>query len=84
MMAIEKSRQALKALFDALDTDGNGEVNSKEWGRAVTTHAETMAKFFGGDAASGLKHIGAAFKRIDKDNSGTLTWDEFEAFAGVR
>lgn len=44
MMALQKSRASLKALFDALDVDGNGEIDSKEWGRAVSTHAETMSK----------------------------------------
>ena len=52
--------------------------------RAVHAHAETMAKFFGGNAAKGLAHIGQAFKRIDVDGSGTLTWDEFERFVNTR
>jgi len=84
LMALERSRNALKALFDALDVDGNGEVDSREWGRAVRTHADTMSKFFGGDASKGLQHIGKAFKTIDKDGSGTLSWDEFERFCKVR
>lgn len=84
MLAVNKSRAALRALFDALDTDGNGEIDSKEWGQAVSAHAATMAKFFGGDASSGLQSIGQAFRHIDADGSGTLTWDEFEQFASVR
>ena len=43
-----------------------------------------VAKFFGGDASSGLQSIGQAFRHIDADGSGTLTWDEFEQFASVR
>ena len=37
--------QSSHGLFDALDVDGNGEVDSREWGKAVRSHAETMAKF---------------------------------------
>lgn len=86
MMALQKSRASLKALFEDLDVDGSGEVDKKEWGKAVRAHAGTMAKFFGGAAASEhtLKSIGEAFNKIDKDKSGTLTWTEFEQFANVR
>ena len=84
MLAVEKSRRALKALFDVCDEDGNGTVDAGEWAKAVQSHAIGMAKFFGLDSAKGIRHIEKAFERIDKDKSGTLTWDEFEAFVAVR
>ena len=87
MMSMTKQQRALRALFDALDVDGNGHVDSKEWGRAVAKHAELMAEQLGsqlGGQESALKAIGQAFKKIDTDRSGTITWDEFERFVGVR
>ena len=68
----------LKALFAKLDKDGDGTVNSKEWGSAVSKNKELLSKFFGGASA---KEIGQAFKRLDTDGSGDLSWDEFEAGA---
>ena len=57
-----------------LDKDGDGRVTGKEWGSAVKKNADVMKKYFGG---KDLKTIGKAFKRIDADGSGDLTWDEF-------
>jgi Ca2+-binding EF-hand superfamily protein len=51
-------------------------VTSKEWGSAVSQNKEVMQKYFGG---KNVKAIGKAFKRIDADDSGGLTWDEFVA-----
>lgn len=66
----------LRALWDTLDTNGDGVVSSKEWGQKVAKEKELMAKYFGG---KNLKQIGKAFNRIDADGSGDLTWDEFVA-----
>jgi len=76
IMEEDETKAELKALFDKLDKDGDGKVTSKEWGRSVAGDKDVMAKFFGG---STLKEIGSAFRRLDTDNNGALTWDEFEA-----
>lgn len=64
----------LKALFETLDKDGDGNITSKEWGKAVSKNKKALSKFFGGASP---KEIGMQFKRIDADGSGDLTWDEF-------
>ena len=71
----EEGRAALKALWDELDKDGDGTVTSKEWGKGVTANWKTMGKFFGG---STMVEVGHMFKTLDVDNSGDLTWGEFE------
>ena len=73
-VASEEGAAELKGLFDSLDKDGDGRVTGKEWGSAVKKNADVMKKYFGG---KDLKTIGKAFKRIDADGSGDLTWDEF-------
>jgi len=75
-MVSDDGRSELRELFNKMDKDGNGKVSGKEWGKAVGANRELLAKYFGG---STLVEIGSAFKRLDTDNSGTLTWDEFEA-----
>jgi len=77
-LSTEEGKKELKALFDALDKDGDGKVTSKEWGSAISKNKEILAKFFGG---ASIKEIGAAFKRLDADGSKDLTWDEFVAGA---
>jgi len=73
-ISTEEGRAELKALFDTLDKDGDGQVTSKEWGKAVSKNKKKLAKFFGGQT---MKEIGQQFNRIDADGSGDLTWDEF-------
>ena len=64
----------IKMLCGQFDEDRDGKVTGKEWGSAVSKNKEVMAKYFGG---KDLKAIGKAFKRIDADGSGDLTWEEF-------
>ena len=66
--------QQANALFDTLDKDGDGRVTGKEWGSAVSKNKDILQKYFGG---KDMKAIGKAFKRLDVDGSGDLTWDEF-------
>ena len=40
----------------------------------MSQNKEVMQKYFGG---KNVKAIGKAFKKIDADGSGGLTWDEF-------
>ena len=61
-MASREGQLELRALFDKLDKDKDGRVSKNEWGQALTTNEDELAKYFGG---SSLKGIGASFKRID-------------------
>lgn len=72
------SRAELKVLFDTLDANGDGKVSSKEWGAAISSNKQLAQKYFGGAT---MAEIGAAFRRIDIDGSGDLSWDEFETAA---
>jgi Ca2+-binding EF-hand superfamily protein len=59
-----------------LDKDSDGRVTGKEWGLQLVQEKEIMGKYFGG---STLKEIGTAFKRLDTNKDGSLSWDEFES-----
>jgi len=80
-MQSDESKAALKEFFDKLDKDGNGKVDSKEWGKALGKNKEIMAKFFGGSTPA---EIGQAFKRIDTNGDGVLSWEEFVAASELR
>jgi Ca2+-binding EF-hand superfamily protein len=80
-MQADDSKAELKAFFDLLDKDNNGKVSSKEWGHAVTKQKELMAKYFGGMTPA---EIGQAFKRIDLNKDGSLSWEEFVAAAEAK
>ena len=73
-MNTDEGYAELRALFQTLDMDGDGTVTSKEWGAAVSKNKELLGKYFGGATA---KEIGMAFKRLDADGSGDLSWEEF-------
>mmetsp|Transcript_26567 Transcript_26567/g.65794 ORF Transcript_26567/g.65794 Transcript_26567/m.65794 type:complete len:126 (-) Transcript_26567:51-428(-) len=75
-MATEAGKEELHALFKTLDKNSDGTVSSKEWGSAVSRNKELLAKYFGG---SSVAEIGQAFKRLDTDKSGDLSWAEFTA-----
>jgi len=80
-MESPEGRAELRALFDSLDKDGDGNVTSKEWGKGMKANWKSLSKFFGGVT---IAEVGKAFARLDADNSGDLTWDEFEmAVAGM-
>ena len=63
----ETLAKKLKAFFDKMDADGNGEVTKEEavafWG---TNFAKVNAK--------------SMFNEVDEDKSESITWDEFLAF----
>ena len=71
-----EGKEELRALFASLDKTGNGTISGKEWGQGVSKNKAVMGKFFGGMTVA---EIGGAFKRLDTDGSGDLSWDEFEA-----
>ena len=79
-MASEEGRKELRALFDTLDVDGDGEVTKREWGRALSKKKELLTKYFGG---ASMAELGKAFNRLDTDGSGGLSWEEFCSGAEV-
>ena len=81
MLTVKKSREGLRQLFNTLDKDGNGEIDSTEWGKAVSKHASDLASALGGNPKNGsLKGLGKLFSKIDADGSGTITWNESQKF----
>jgi len=81
VMQTEDGMVALKELFDSMDKNSDGAVDSKEWGRKVGSNKEVLAKFFGGATPA---EIGQAFKRIDTNKDGVLSWEEFVAAADAQ
>jgi len=75
-MLTPEGRAELKELFNHLDKDGDGKVSYKEWMRGLRGTQALLSKYYGDVDA---KDVGAVFRRLDGDKSGTLTWDEFEA-----
>ena len=81
MYATPEGKAALQELWVTLDKNGDGTISSKEWGKGIAANWKTMSKFFGGATKA---EAGKAFKKIDVDGSGDLTWEEFEgAIAGM-
>lgn len=76
----DTAKAELKLLFESLDKDADGRVSSQEWGAAVSTSAELLAKFFGGASE---EEILEAFKLIDTDGSDSITWEEFVVEAKI-
>merc|ERR1719335_1777100 len=80
-LSTEDGKADLKQFFDSLDKDHNGKVSSKEWGHALGKNKELMAKYFGGATPA---EIGQAFKRIDANKDGNLSWEEFVQAADAK
>jgi len=80
-LASAEGRAELKALFDALDVNGDGAVSSKEWGQGLSKNQALMQKYFGGATAA---EVGRQFNRIDADDDRKLTWSEMLAAAGIK
>jgi len=75
-MNTTEGKAQLLELWQSLDSDGDGVITAKEWGRGVGANSAIMSRYFGGQT---LDEVGKAFKRLDTDGSGDLTWEEFEA-----
>jgi len=80
-MQNDESKAALKKLFDDIDKNSDGRVTSKEWGSQVGKKQDILAKYFGGATPA---EIGQAFKHIDANGDGSLSWDEFAAAADTK
>mmetsp|Transcript_17031 Transcript_17031/g.25780 ORF Transcript_17031/g.25780 Transcript_17031/m.25780 type:complete len:269 (+) Transcript_17031:440-1246(+) len=72
----ENGEKELEEFWNTLDSSADGKVSGKEWGSKVYENKEIMSKYFGG---STLSEIGHAFNRIDSNNDGSLTWEEFSS-----
>lgn len=77
----EEGVAKLKALFNELDTDGDGGISSKEWGSSIRKKQKELSKYFGG---SSLKSIGKLFSVVDGDGDDSISWKEFLAMAQAR
>ena len=80
-MATADGFEKLKTLFASLDKDGDGTVSAEEWSAALTDpkNKKLAKKFFGKKSVKNKKALIKAFKKLDADGSGDLTWDEFVA-----
>jgi len=74
-MASDDSRVALKALFTSLDSDGDGKLTSVEWATGLTSNKEFMVRHFG---ECTFEEHEVAFRQLDEDGNGSLSWEEFE------
>lgn len=66
---------SFKKLFMSIDSDGSGMVDSKEWGRQLTSFYEEMGQYFTGLT---LGQMGAMFKDIDTNHDDKISWPEME------
>eukprot|EP00930_Biecheleria_cincta_P092485 TRINITY_DN8241_c0_g1_i2.p1 TRINITY_DN8241_c0_g1~~TRINITY_DN8241_c0_g1_i2.p1 ORF type:complete len:236 (-),score=61.35 TRINITY_DN8241_c0_g1_i2:84-791(-) len=75
-----ENREAFKQLFDKLDTDKSGVVDAEEFAQSLYENASMVQKFMG---KATIDQIRGAFKRIDKDHSSTISFEEFVYAAEV-
>lgn len=68
------AREEFKQLFDKLDHDGSGNVDTEEFAEALAANGEMVHKFMG---IASIDEIRNAFKRIDKDHNSTISFEEF-------
>jgi len=68
----------LKVLYDRMDVKSNNCVEIKQWIRMVVKYSDKLLGFFGG----GLSELASKFNHLDRDHSGTLTWEEVRDAAG--
>jgi serine/threonine protein kinase/Ca2+-binding EF-hand superfamily protein len=77
-------RTKLRLAFDAFDLDGSGELSLAELRDFLDHFGPTFSKEVGGaEAMAALARLHSRtdelFAQLDKDHSGSLTFDEFEA-----
>ena len=80
-LATPEGRAEFKALFDSLDTNGDGALSSKEWGSGIgkkwnedDAFKETMQKYFGGAT---IGAVASQFSKINADGDEKMTWEEW-------
>lgn len=77
----DDGKAALREYFDGLDKDGNGKVSCQEWCSQLGKKRHSMLWYFSDSTPA---EIGHAFKRIDANGDGSLSWEEFVAAAEVK
>lgn len=65
-MAKGQARQEANRIFDIADIDKNGYLEFNEWCTATMNKRKMLKR----------PHLQAAFKMLDRDNSGTISYDE--------
>merc|ERR1719499_806543 len=63
-----------KELFKKLDKDGNGTLDSREWGSAIGKLHDEMKEAVGGDSK---KETGKLWHVIDENSDGKITLEEY-------
>ena len=76
-LSSDGGRDALKAIFDSLDANGDGRISKREWGKGIRKHELSLTKYFG----ISLKGIGQKFSEMDADGSQDLSFEEFASGA---
>lgn len=79
----QEMEDELHAMFDAVDTDGSGEVDKAEFEAAIAAHGlgQKMRKKLSQIKSRFTKNWDEFLAMLDKDASGTVCWKEVEGFA---
>mmetsp|Transcript_37721 Transcript_37721/g.99724 ORF Transcript_37721/g.99724 Transcript_37721/m.99724 type:complete len:143 (-) Transcript_37721:415-843(-) len=73
-LSTEAGRVELKALYTSLDIDGDGRLTADEWSSGLAANEHLIKKYFGGCT---IEETAETFNRIDSDDNGSLSWEEF-------
>jgi len=63
----------LQKVYMQMDIDGDGFVDSKEWGKQLGKFKDQLGEFFMGMSIS---ELGKMFNTMDKDHDDKISWDE--------
>jgi len=66
---------SLQKLYMQMDADGDGFVDSKEWGRQLNQFKDQLGEFFMGMT---IPELGKMFNEMDKDKDDKISWDEIK------
>lgn len=66
----------LQKVYMQMDIDGDGFVDSKEWGRQLNQFKGQLGQFFMGMS---IPELGKMFNTMDKDNDDKISWDEIRS-----
>jgi len=66
----------LQKVYMQMDIDGDGFVDSKEWGRQLNEFKDQLGDFFMGMT---LPELGKMFNTIDKNHDDKISWEEIRS-----